>query len=236
MRILRVVCALAFALSFGACAPKPDSPDDRFVAAVHAVRPSVVFITESLPPDSRKDRGTAVGFATGIVVASGDWGSDILTVQHAFDQAWDVRVTAGKTKRVPAKIVAKNSDLDAAILRVPTKHLPVAQLGSVSDLKGEGGRELGLLGYPVPDMFQYNGLALALSVNSGRLSSLRGDQLELSMPIVPGESGGPVFIGDSGEIVGMAESRFDTEPSIGFALAIDSAKRFLHKYDAIHGL
>jgi S1-C subfamily serine protease len=107
-------------------------------------------------------------------------------------------------------------------------------LGSETD--AQPGRTIGLVGYPIPDQFDDEGLGLATSLNSGRISSLREDAIEVTLPIVPGESGSPVFIADTGEIVGMAESRFDEERSIGFALPIDDAKKFLHKYDAQHGL
>lgn len=111
----------------------------------------------------------------------------------------------------------------------------MAPLGSSKHLADEIGRQLGVLGYPVPDDFEDDELGLATSLNVGRLSSLRKDALEVTVPIVPGESGGPVFVAETGEIVGIAESRFDDERSIGFALPIDEAKTFLHKYDAVHG-
>ena len=57
----------------------------------------------------------------------------------------------------------------------------------------------------------------------------------MTLPIVPGESGAPIFIADTGEVIGVAESRFDDEPSIGFAVPIDDVKRFLHRSDADHG-
>jgi S1-C subfamily serine protease len=102
-------------------------------------------------------------------------------------------------------------------------------------LREDIGRQVGLLGYPIPDEFEDEGLGLATSLGGGLLSSLRADALEITIPIVPGESGGPVFLADTGEIVGIAESRFDEERSIGFALPIDEAKAFLHKVDARHG-
>jgi serine protease Do len=124
--------------------------------------------------------------------------------------------------------------LDVALIRVSRGNLPVAPLGSSDNAKP--GRAIGLLGYPIPDQFDDEGLGLATSLNAGRISSLREDALEVTLPIVPGESGSPVFLSDTGEIVGMAESRFDEERSIGFALPIEDAKKFLHTHDAAHGL
>jgi S1-C subfamily serine protease len=176
-----------------------------------------------------------VAYATGFVVASGSWGSDILSVQHAVDGAWDLRITIGNRRHAPVRVVAVNKDLDLALLRTPIRNLPTIPLGSSTHLQDETGRGVGLLGYPVPDEFEDESLGLATSVDSGLLSSVRNDALEVTLSIVPGESGAPVFIADTGEVVGIADSRFDDEHSIGFAVPIDDAKKFLHHTDASHG-
>jgi S1-C subfamily serine protease len=222
------------AISFAACG-SPRNADDALVQSAHALRPSIVLLTMKVPPDSSKDKYDEA-YATGTVVASGTWGSDILTVQHAVDGAWDLHVTIDDKRKAPAKVVSQNADLDVALIRTPARALPVAQLGSSANLKDEVGRQLALLGYPIPDEFNDEGLGLAKSLNTGRLSSVRNGALEVTLPIVPGESGAPIFIADTGEIVGIAESRFDDEHSIGFALPIDAVRHFLHDRDSIHGL
>lgn len=233
MRLLRGFAALAASVfAFTACS---SHSDDEFVHVVRALRESVVLLTMKVPPEKKQDKYDDA-FATGLVVASGPWGSDILTVDHAVEGAWDMRATIDNRRKVPAKIVAENKDLDIALVRTGDARLPVANLGTSSHLERELGREVGLLGYPIPDAFDDEGLGLQTSLNSGRLSSVRKDALEVTLPIVPGESGAPIFIADTGAIVGIAESRFDEERSIGFALPIDAAKRFLHSVDAQHGL
>ncbi|HXO17152.1 MAG TPA: serine protease [Candidatus Dormibacteraeota bacterium] len=210
------------------------SADDAVVASVRRLRPSVVLLSMRVPPENKKDRYDDA-YATGFVVASGNWGSDVLTVQHAIDGAWRLRVTIANRWKAPAKLVASNQDLDLALLRTPRRNLPVISLGSSSQLQSDVGRELGLLGYPIPDEFSDEGLGLATSLDTGRLSSIRKDALEVTLSIVPGESGAPVFIADTGEVVGVAESRFDEERSIGFALPVDDVKKFLHRSDRAHG-
>ncbi len=230
VRALALITALL--LTICACAR---NPDDSFVRNVRVLRPSVVLLTMKVPPEHKSDAYDEA-YASGTVVASGTWGSDVLTVQHAIDGAWDMRVTVDNKQRVAGKVIASDKDLDVALVRVPAQKLRVAKLGTSSDLGDDLGREVGLLGYPIPDEFADDDLGLATSLNIGRLSSVRKGALEVTLPIVPGESGGPVFLADNGEIVGVAESRFDDERSIGFALPIDDAKRFLHKTDAAHGL
>lgn len=222
--------ALALLLGAGCAA---HYSDDDFVASAAKLRPSVVLLSMDVPPEHKHD-APDTEYATGTVVASGAWGSDILTVQHAIEGAWNMRVTINNKEKVPASIIAKDEDLDIALVRTKRANLPVAKLGSAAD--AQPGRMIGSVGYPIPDQFDDEGLGLATSLNSGRVSSLREDAIEVTLQIVPGESGSPVFLADTGEIVGMAESRFDEERSIGFALPIDDAKKFLHRYDARHGL
>jgi len=208
--------------------------DDDVVAAVKRLRPAVVLLTMRVPPENKKDRYDDA-YATGFVVASGAWGSDVLTVQHAIDGAWNVHVTVSNRWKAPARVVAANENLDVALVRTSRGNLPVISLGSSSHLQSEIGREVGLLGYPIPDEFDDEGLGLATSLGTGRLSSVRKDALEVTLSIVPGESGAPVFIATTGEVVGVAESRFDDERSIGFALPVDDVKSFLHRTDPTHG-
>ncbi|MBV9333439.1 MAG: trypsin-like peptidase domain-containing protein [Candidatus Eremiobacteraeota bacterium] len=208
--------------------------DDAFVTTVQRLRPAVVLLSMRIPPERKKDKYDDA-YATGFVVASGDWGSDILTVQHAIDGAWNLRITVGNRLHASVRVIAQNDDLDLALLRTPRRRLPAISLGTSSTLQNQIGREVGLLGYPIPDEFDDEGLGLATSLDSGRLSSVRKDALEVTLSIVPGESGAPVFIADTGEVVGVAESRFDEERSIGFAVPIDDVKRFLHRYDRGHG-
>jgi S1-C subfamily serine protease len=224
---------LFFVISMAGCSR---DPEDAFVDSVHRLRPAVVLLSMRVPAENKKERYDDA-YATGFVVASGDWGSDILTVQHAIDQAWNLRVTVANRWKASVRVVASNEDLDLALLRTPRTRLPAISLGSSSSshLQNDVGREIGLLGYPIPDEFDDEGLGLATSLNTGRLSSIRNDALEVTLSIVPGESGAPVFIARTGEVVGVADSRFDDERSIGFAVPIDDAKKFLHRYDRGHG-
>lgn len=229
-----ILRAALVALVTSLCACAPAYPDDRVVSVVRGLHPAVVLLTMRVPPEQKKN-GYDDAYATGTVVASGRWGSDILTVAHAVEGAWNLHVTVENRAKYPASVIALDKDLDIALVRTDKPHLQSAPLGSSSHLGDDLGREVGVLGYPIPDEFEDEQLGLATSFTAGRLSSLRKDALEITPVIVPGESGGPIFLLDTGEIIGVAESRFDDEHSIGFALPIDDAKSFLHRRDANHG-
>jgi S1-C subfamily serine protease len=164
-----------------------------------------------------------------------DGGSDILTVAHVVDGAYNLHATIGNHEKVPARVIAVNNDTDVALLRTARANLPALRLGAVTDLHDQIGRDVGLLGYPIPDEFQDEQLGLATSLGTGRLSSIRNDALEVTLQIVPGESGGPIFLIDTGKIIGLADSRFDDERSIGFAVPLGDVLHFLHKIDRDHG-
>ncbi len=65
-----------------------------------------------------------MAYATGFVVASGGWGSDISDGAARVDGAWDLRITIGNRGRAPVRVVASNKDLDLALLRTPIRNLP----------------------------------------------------------------------------------------------------------------
>lgn len=207
-----------------ACSQKGADP---FVGAVKSLRPSVVLLTMQVPSENKRSWDDA--YATGFVVASGPWGSDILTVQHAISGARKLHVTIENRRRVPGRIAAENPSLDVAIISTKSV-LPTARLGDSDGL--QAGEMIGVMGYPIPDAFEEEGLGLQTSIDSGRISSFRKHALELNLPIVPGESGGPVFTSD-GSVIGVAESRFDEERSIGFALPLNETRAFLHQHS--HG-
>ena len=114
---------------------------------------------------------------------------------------------------------------DLALVEVTAPNLPAAVLGTSRGI--EPGEPIGVAGYPIPDAFEDEGLGVATSVYAGRVSSLRKDALELDLPVIPGESGGPVFDVANGTVIALAESRFDEEKAIGFGIPIDDARRFL---------
>ena len=92
------------------------------------------------------------------------------------------------------------------------------------------GRDIGVLGYPIPDAFEDEHLRTVVSLYTGRIASVRNGTMEIDVPIIPGESGGPVFDAASGTVIGLAESRFDDERAIGFATPVDVIDRFLAEH------
>jgi S1-C subfamily serine protease len=181
-----------------------------------------------VPADDPKRKGEwDEAYGSGVVIASGARGSQILTGAHVVADARNLRAKIGDAgKPVAVRVVAtSNDDDDLALLDVATPNLPVAPFGEQLHL--EPGRPIGVLGYPIPDAFEDEHLRTTVSLYAGRLASIRNGTLELNLPIIPGESGGPVFDAETGLVIGIAESRFDEERAIGFATPLEVISRFL---------
>jgi len=214
------------ALLLAGCAHGP--ADDPYTVYYRRLHPSVVFFTMKIPADDPKRKGEwDDAYGSGVIVSSGAWGSRILTDAHVIDDARGLRATVGdRGKPVPAKLVARsNDDIDLALLDIATPNLPAVTFAAPVDV--EPGLPIGILGYPIPDAFDDEKLRQTVSLYSGRVASVRNGTLELDAPVIPGESGGPVFDGRTGEVIALAESRFDEEKAIGFATPLDVIATFL---------
>ena len=225
------IAALLIAAVLAACArgaqPGTDPPD-RYTEFYARLHPSVVLITMQIPADDPKRKGKwDEAYGSGAIVASGAWGSRILTDAHVVADARDLRAKVGDAgKTVALRVIAvSDDDDDLALLEIPTANLTPVVLGSMRSVVP--GRAVGVLGYPIPDAFEDEHLRTVVSLYTGRIASVRNGTMEIDVPIIPGESGGPVFDGRSGEVIGLAESRFDDERAIGFATPIDIIARFL---------
>ena len=222
--------ALASVLALAACArgaPGGDPPD-RYTELYNRLHPSVALITMQIPADDPKRKGKwDEAYGSGVVVAGGAWGSRIITDAHVVADARDLRAKIGDAGRaVRVRVVAvSDDDDDLALLDVPPPNLQPVVLGSMRAVVP--GRAVGMLGYPIPDAFEDEHLRTVVSLYTGRIASVRNGTIEIDLPVIPGESGGPVFDAESGDVIGLAESRFDDERAIGFATPVDVVTRFL---------
>jgi S1-C subfamily serine protease len=220
------ICALS-ACARGHAERAAAGANDRYVTVYEQLHPAVVLLTMKIPAVDPKRKGEwDDAYGSGVVVESGSWGSRILTDAHVVEDAKDIVATIGDGPHAPARVVARTGEAeDLAIVDVPLRNQPVAKLGSIAHL--EPGTPIGVLGYPIPDAFDDEHLGRTVSLYTGRVASVRKGALEIDVPIIPGESGGPVFDASSGDVIGIAESRFEEERAIGFATPIDAATRFL---------
>ena len=187
----------------------------------------VSAVTGVAPEEDRNVRSTGTGF-----YVTGD--GKILTNEHVISGCSSIAVNGSAVTVVDASETFDLALLDSSPLTIPafaTFAANPAQLNS----------DVTVLGYPL------NGLLGGLNVTRGAVSSQKGIQgdgirMQISAPVQPGNSGGPV-VNSTGAIVGvvvsklnalyLADSIGDIPQNVNFAIRGEIAKLFLFQ-NGIH--
>ena len=127
----------------------------------------------------------------------------LLTALHVVQGARRIRVTLADGRVLNATIHKHRQSCDLAVLKVDARHLqwlPIASASSISI-----GEDIFTVGFPVAAI-----LGRSPKYTSGSLSSTVGlrdnaDLMQMTIPIQPGNSGGPV-VTSQGRVVGVVSS------------------------------
>ena len=141
-----------------------------------------------------------VGTATAFVVS--DQGH-LLSNHHVVSGCSQVRLT-GNDK--PLKLLPQDAANDLALLQMPDKPQAVAVFRAANDLRQ--GESIVIYGYPLEGT-----LAAGGNLSPGVVSALAGvgnntSQIQITAPVQPGNSGGPVLDG-KGQVVGVVVQKLD---------------------------
>jgi S1-C subfamily serine protease len=135
----------------------------------------------------------------------------IVTALHVIADASEIEVITADGQALSAKIEARNSPLDIALMSVDEatpNYLPFAPPRSAAM-----GDEVFTMGFPVIDV-----LGEKPKFTAGTISALSGIRdepayLQISVPVHPGNSGGPLVNG-KGQVVGMVVSSASPLPFV----------------------
>ena len=229
-----------------AAAALPQSRRTAITEAVSKVAPAVVTVqTETVQQvasdpfemffGGRSGQRTQAGIGSGFIVQPD---GVIVTNAHVVAGASKVVVAMRDGETYDAKVVGVDEMNDLAVLRINAKNLPVAPIGSSSDLAiGEWAVAIGnpygfLLGNTEPSV-----TAGVISATGRNLVPQRGegengggsyvDMLQTDASINPGNSGGPL-VNALGQVIGVNTSIFSPTGSsigLGFAIPINRAMR-----------
>jgi S1-C subfamily serine protease len=179
-----------------------------------------------VPPDtSREGLGVTSASGSGFVITRD---GDVLTNAHVVDGCRRIEVDG-----TPGSIVAESEIFDLAILnaRDLRDRVPAQFASQPAGLNAD----VTTAGYPLSDILD------GLNVTRGSVSALkglRGDafNMQITAPVQPGSSGGPVF-DRFGHVVGVVVARLDTRlaeertgampENVNFAVRGEAAKLFL---------
>lgn len=173
--------------------------------------PAVVLI-EATGPD-----GKTLKTGSGLIVSAD---GKLLTNYHVISHVKQatVRLANGDAYDT-VDVIAIDKRKDIAFLKIPAVDLPVVTLGRSSGI--EIGNTVFSIGSP---------LGLQNTLSQGLVSGIRemdGYRLfQMSAPISPGSSGGPIF-NNSGQVIGIAVLTIEGGQNLNFAIPIDYARGML---------
>ncbi|MYL31553.1 trypsin-like serine protease [Halobacillus halophilus] len=144
---------------------------------------------------------------------------DVITNAHVVANAEEVSVITTDSKTMPGDVIGVSRDTDVAVVRVPglkgRDALPIRTEGYAELLD-----EVLALGSP---------LGLQNTVTRGEISGVDRtldiepfhyeNMYQISAPISPGNSGGPLMDRNTGEVIGINSAKLDEE-TIGFSIPI----------------
>jgi S1-C subfamily serine protease len=170
---------------------------------------------------------------SGIVVSNAGL---VVTNAHVVKECTAIRVANQSSGASAASLLAIDEIADLALLRTELK---LTEAATIRDRPVRVGEEIVVLGYPLRGI-----LGTGIIVSEGIVSAARGllddsSQMQISAPVQPGNSGGPV-LDTSGHIAGivvakldalmMAQTTGDIPQNVNFAIKSSAVRQFLDSH------
>ncbi|MDN5002948.1 S1C family serine protease [Bradyrhizobium sp. GCM10027634] len=197
-----------------------------------AAKPAATADKQGAPPASKPGKGTKGGFGTGFVVSAS---GHIVTNNHVIEGCSELKGNLTGEAAMVLRVVSADPNNDLALLQ-PSTTAAFKDFARIRDRSFHSGDSVVVIGFP------YHGLLTSdFSVTTGIVSSLSGMRndtrfLQISAPVQPGNSGGPLF-DTSGQIVGVVTAKLpglriaaltgDIPENINFAIKTGALRDFL---------
>jgi serine protease Do len=220
------------ALVFGALVSVLLSPSGWSASlpdVIDQVRPSIVGVGTAYPPRQPNRKGETVAYrGTGFVVGNG---RQVITNAHVIPKKLDTKhnqsiaIFAGRGAKAIAyfaRVLRTDTEHDLALLEFKGKTLPAMQLADSSTVRE--GQDIAFTGFPIGVVLglypvTHRGMVAAISpmarpaekartITAAQMHRLRTpfDVFQLDATAYPGNSGSPVYIPDTGRVVGIINS------------------------------
>jgi len=218
-------------LTEAAGAPGYDNEEQENISVYKKALPTVVNITSTaVAYDIFYGAVPQHGMGSGFVI---DAEGHILTNYHVIESARQVEVTTSDKKKYKAQIIGVDPPHDLAVIQIPSKAVPQAEIGDSKNLIV--GQKVFAIGNP---------FGLSGTMTRGIISSIRSvrgergfidEAIQTDAAINPGNSGGPL-LNSRGQVIGINSmiltGGVEQSAGIGFAIPINTAKAVLD--DLVH--
>jgi serine protease Do len=203
-----------------------------YVRLANDARPAVVqirVVPQSDPKTSLKAQQPQGSRGSGFIIHPDGY---ILTAQHVVDKAKEIEVRLADLQRVPAKLIAADSQVDLALLKIDTERaLPVLSLGDSDSIRV--GELAVVFGYPFG---RESSMSLGIISRAGRTyeDSAGYDLIQTDAGAYAGGSGGPL-LNPKGHVIGMITMASE-RGTMGFATPINVIKLMVPRLMTGHKL
>jgi S1-C subfamily serine protease len=160
----------------------------------------------------------------------------LLTNAHVAASCTEISVRRFDGSIYPASLLAADASNDLALIKIPQPTPEHAQLRAGAEIRQ--GDNVVAVGFPLPGELSGGSSTTLTTGTVSALAGVRNDsrKLQISAPIQPGNSGGPLF-DQSGNVVGIVTSSMDTvaqavktgaiPENINFAIKTSVARTFM---------
>src|SRR4249920_167271 len=200
-----------------------DRVSRAYVLLADYARPAVVqirVVPQSDPKTGSKAQQPQGSRGSGFIIHPDGY---ILTAQHVVDKAKEIEVRLADLQRLPARLIASDSQVDLALLKIDTERaLPVLSLGDSNSIRV--GELAVVFGYPFG---RESSMSLGIISRTGRTyeDSAGYDLIQTDAGAYAGGSGGPL-LNSKGHVIGMITMASE-RGNMGFATPINVIKRIL---------
>ena len=166
---------------------------------VKQVMPGVVLI------QTYDSNGNELGQGSGFIISKD---GDVVTCYHVMRGYSTAKVTTADEKKFQVRnVTALNKSDDLARISLSAADYNFTNL-SLNTTTPDVGQEIVAIGGP---------LGLEKTVSQGIVSAIRNNTIQITAPISPGSSGGPVF-NMRGEVIGIVSSQMKSGQNLNFAI------------------
>lgn len=157
----------------------------------------------------------------------------ILTNYHVIDNANKVQIEVnenGSPKSYNATVVQKDMDNDLAILKINDdtfKPFSSIDYSFIESGIADVGASVFTIGFP----YALSGMGRDAKFTDGKISSKTGyngaiNSYQTSIPVQPGNSGGPLF-NDKGQLIGVINSKVMAADNVSYAIKVNYIKNLI---------
>ena len=157
----------------------------------------------------------------------------ILTNYHVIDGANKILIeinSGGVSKTYDATLVQKDEDNDLAILKISDDNFkPLADIQY--SFKESGGVDVGASVFTIGYPYALSGMGKEAKFTDGKISSKTGynnaiNTYQTSIPVQPGNSGGPLF-NEKGQLIGVVNAKVKGADNVSYAVKLNYVKNLI---------